>query len=214
MSAGKTLCVNDLRFLGDIADLTSADWSRPSLCTEWSNHEVLAHLVIGRSAPLCTVTTGVIRQRSFDRENTRAARALAAQRTPGELISDYHRFTEQPVGVGKLFPRSLLLGDHVVHELDILFALGRDSQVPTDILVKVLNTQVRLPNPFVPAYFTARGLRLHATDADWHHGTSGPAVEGTAAALASVLAGRPRILAHLRGHGVTLLAQRLALTTR
>ncbi len=209
MSAADVLRAHDLRFLDTVADLTATDWARPSLCSEWSNHEVLAHLVIGRSASVRDIATGMIRARSFDRENTRTAKTLAADQAPEELLNEYRRFIIQPSGVGKVFPRGLLLGDHAVHELDILFALDHTSSIPAEILVKVLKTQVGLPNPFVPAYFTARGLRLRATDADWNHGTSGPVVEGTAAVLASVLAGRPKMLTYLGGDGVGVLAQRL-----
>ncbi|WP_078290567.1 maleylpyruvate isomerase family mycothiol-dependent enzyme [Mycobacterium sp. D16R24] len=209
MSAADLLRGNDLRFLAAAQDLTVEEWLRPSLCTEWSNHEVLAHLVVGRSASVRDITAGMIRRRSFDRENTYAARTLAADYAPTELLNEYRGFIDQPIGIGKVFPRTLLLGDHVVHELDILFALERTSSIRSEILVKVLNTQVELPNPFVPAYFTARGLRLRATDAHWAHGNSGPVVEGAAAALASVLAGRPKMLAHLSGEGAAVLAERL-----
>lgn len=214
MSRADILRVNDARFLDAVADLSQTDWLGPSLCTEWSNHEVLAHLVIGFSASVRGITAGVVRQRSFDRENTRTARCLAADRSPEELLDDYRGFINRPTGIGKVFPRSLLLGDHVVHELDILFALDRTSSIPTGILVKVLNTQVGLPNPFVPAYFTARGLQLRATDARWAHGRSGPVVQGPAAALTSVLAGRPRMLAYLTGEGAAVLAERLGSRAR
>ncbi|MFA4087616.1 maleylpyruvate isomerase family mycothiol-dependent enzyme [Mycobacteroides chelonae] len=209
MSHADILRANDARFLDAVADLGPADWLGPSLCTEWSNHEVLAHLVIGCSAPVRGITAGVIRQWSFDRENTRTAKSLAADRSPEELLGDYRGLINRPTGIGKVFPRSLLLGDHVVHELDILFALDRASSIPAGILVKVLNTQVGLPNPFVPAYFTARGLQLRATDVRWAHGRSGPEVHGPAAAFTSVLAGRPRMLECLSGEGAAVLTERL-----
>ena len=58
----------------------------------------------------------------------------------------------------------------------MLFALGREPGVPADALVAVLNTQVSVPNPLVPAFRNSRGLRLTATDADWAHGVAGPTV--------------------------------------
>ena len=70
----------------------------------------------------------------------------------------------------------------------MLFALGREPAIPADALVAVLNTQVSVPNPFVPAFRNSRGLRLIATDADWTHGEAGPIVRGRAADLVSVLA--------------------------
>jgi hypothetical protein len=77
-------------------------------------------------------------------------------------------------------------------------------------VVAVLNTQVALPNPFVPAFRNSRGLRLRATDVDWAHGGRGPLVEGRGAELVSVLGNRPRMLPALRGDGVELLASRVS----
>ena len=111
--------------------------------------------------------------------------------------------------MGRYFPTSLLLGDHVTHELDILLALDRDHDVAGDALIAVLNTQVSLPNPFVPAFRNSRGLRLIATDVDWTHGDDGPTVHGLAADLVSVLGNRPRALARLSGDGVAALSSRV-----
>ncbi len=73
----------------------------------------------------------------------------------------------------------------------------------------MLNTQVSLPNPFVPAFRNSRGLRLRATDVEWTHGDDGPVVEGRAVELVSVLGDRPRLLSCLKGGGVELLAARV-----
>ena len=101
------------------------------------------------------------------------------------------------------------MGDHVIHELDITYALGKEPAVPVSTVVAVLNTQVRVPNPFVPATARARGLNLLATDADWSHRADGPTVTGRAAHLASVLAGRPCALPYLSGDGVATLSDRM-----
>ncbi len=49
---------------------------------------------------------------------------LAAGRTPAELIDDFAALIDRPHGLGRVFPRRLLLGDHVIHELDIVLPLG------------------------------------------------------------------------------------------
>jgi hypothetical protein len=90
----------------------------------------------------------------------------------------------------------------------MLFALGRDPAIPADALVAVLNTQVSVPNPFVPAFRNSRGLRLRAVDIDWSHGEDGPRVSGRAADLVSVLGNRPARLDRLDGDGVDVLATR------
>ena len=92
----------------------------------------------------------------------------------------------------------------------MLFALGREPAIPADVLVAVLNTQVNVPNPFVPAYRNSGGLRLIATDADWTHGERGPIVRGRAADLVSVLGNRPAMLPSLAGDGVEVLASRVS----
>ncbi|BBX63510.1 hypothetical protein MSAS_26840 [Mycobacterium saskatchewanense] len=201
---------NDARFAELVRGLSAAQWTQPSLCTEWTNHDVLAHLVVGYAASLASIAATMVRRAgSFNGANTDLARTLAAQRAPDDLIDQFVALTAEPRGVGRIFPRRLLLGDHVVHELDIAYALGRDSEIPTATVAAVLDTQVRIPNPFVPAAARARGLNLVAAEADWSHHANGPTVTGQAAHLASVLAGRPWALPKLRGRGVEVLAARL-----
>jgi uncharacterized protein (TIGR03083 family) len=201
---------NDTRLTGLARDISTAQWAKPSLCTEWTNHEVLAHLIIGYGVALSAVATTMLRHRgSFDAANTDLARALASQRGPGQLLDDLVALNRRPRGIGRVFPKRLLLGDHVIHELDITYGLGKESAVPVSTVVDVLNTQVRVPNPFVPAAARARGLNLVATDANWARHADGPAVSGQAAHLASVLAGRPWALSRLRGEGVGVLSSRM-----
>ena len=215
MSVHDLLRDNDERFCTLADGFSADDWSFPSLCDRWTNHEVLAHLVVGLSASLRSVSGAMLRHGgAFDRANAEMARVLAAGRSPAELLDHYQRLGRQPRGLGRYFPSRLLLGDHVTHELDMGFALGREPAVGADALVAVLNTQVAVPNPFVPAFRTARGLRLRATDAEWSHGERGPVVEGRAAELVSVLGNRPETLSRLGGDGVAVLESRLSLPTR
>lgn len=205
---------NDARFAEFARDITAAQWAGPSLCAEWTNHEVLAHLVIGYQAAVTSIAASMFRHRgSFDAANTDLARLLAARRNPDELIDDFTALARRPRGIGRVlrasFPRRLLLGDHVIHELDIVYALGKESTVPASTVAAVLDTQVRIPNPFVPAAARARGLNLLATDTDWRHDGDGPTVAGRAAHLASVLAGRPWALQFLHGDGAAALAVRI-----
>lgn len=201
---------NDMRLAELTQRITAAQWAEPSLCTEWTNHQVLAHLVVGYGIALSAVGASMRKHRgSFDAANTDLARTLAARRDPAQLVDDFIALTRQPRGIGRLFPKRLLLGDHVIHELDITYGLGKESAVPVSTVVDVLNTQVRVPNPFVPAAARARGLNLIATDADWSHRGGGPVVAGQAAHLASVLAGRPWALRHLSGEGVGRLSSRV-----
>jgi uncharacterized protein (TIGR03083 family) len=211
VSSHDLLRANDARFHALAAGFSADDWSQPSLCDAWTNHDVLAHLVVGYSAGALAVTAEMLRHRgSFDRANAAMARAVAASRAPADLLDDFERLTQRPRGLGRYFPRRLLLGDHITHELDMVFALGREPEIPADALVAVLNTQVRVPNPFVPAFRNSRELRLIATDADWTYGERGPIVRGCAADLVSVLGSRPARLVRLDGDGTDTLASRLS----
>ncbi len=204
------LRVNDARFVEFARGITDAQWAQPSLCAEWTNRDVLAHLVIGYSAAVTAIAASMLRHRgSFDVANAKLARTLAAQRDPAELIDNFAELAHSPRGIGRVFPGRLLLGDHVIHELDITYALGKESAIPPCTVAAVLDTQVRVPNPFVPAAARARGLNLGAIDTDWSRRADGPTVEGQAAHLAAALAGRPWALQHLSGHGVTRLSSRL-----
>lgn len=200
---------NDFRFLAVARTLSDRDWSRGSLCSEWTNHDVLAHLVVGCQASPGTVALEMARHRgSFDRSNAELARSLAARRTPAELIDEYAALIDRPQGLGRVFPRRLLLGDHVIHELDIILPLGLPSTIERIAVAAVLETQVRVPNPFVPAAARARGLCLQATDTDWTYGHGELRVAGHSTYLASALAGRPWALDQLSGDGVPVLRQR------
>ena len=211
MSTRDVLRANDARFCALAAGFSADEWSQPSLCDGWSNHDVLAHLVVGYGAGAGVVAAEMLRHGgSFDRANAALARSLATSRTPADLLDDFTRLTRRPRGLGRYFPPRLLLGDHITHELDVVFALGREPEIPAEALVAVLNTQVSLPNPFVPAFGNSRGLRLTAVDADWTHGERGPIVRGPAADLVSVLGSRPAMLARLDGDGVDLLASRVS----
>ena len=97
---------------------------------------------------------------SFDRANAAMARSLAATADPRRTARRLRAADRRPRGLGRYFPPRLLLGDHITHELDMLFALDREPAIPAEALVAVLNTQVSVPNPFVPAFRNSRGLRL------------------------------------------------------
>ena len=50
MSTHNLLCDNDIRFVDFAKGLSQDDREHPSLCSDWNNHGVLAHLVIGYMA--------------------------------------------------------------------------------------------------------------------------------------------------------------------
>lgn len=204
----------DRHFVDFARSLKPVEWTQPSLCSEWTAHDVLAHLVVGCSISVPKLGWAMATHRmNFDRTNTAVAQSLARQCSPHELIDSFERLIEHRRGIGRLFPPELLLGDHVMHHLDIALALGKSAEVPEEIVHAVLDTEVSLPNPFVPAKRNASGLTLRASDTGWTSTAKGGArgtVVGRAAHLASALAGRPHALAHLSGDGVPILSSRIA----
>jgi hypothetical protein len=79
---------NDLRFVSFARSLSADDWQHPSLCTDWTNHEVLAHIVYGYQAPPVPMVTEMVRHRgSFDRANSALARRHAGTRWAGHRPS-------------------------------------------------------------------------------------------------------------------------------
>ena len=214
MSSRDLLKRHDHDFVDFARSLTPADWMQPSLCSEWTAHDVLAHLVIGYSISVPCLCWSMGRHRmNFDRANTQLAQHLAHRSSPRELIDSFELLIDHRRGIGRLFPPGLLLGDHVVHHLDIAFALHVPPAVPGEIVDAVLATEVGLPSPFVPAKRNASGLTLRATDTGWASNADGDAcgvVEGRAAHLASALAGRAHALTLLSGDGVSTLSSRIS----
>ncbi len=206
------LARHDQLFIDVARSLTIEDWGRPSLCTGWSNKDVLAHLLVGFELPIGKLFARMASHRgSFDQANDDLTRARSSQREPAELLDDldwHHRRPRRPRR--PVLPSRLLLGDHVVHHLDIVLPLGIDPIIPEDAARAVLSTEVAIPNPFVPARKHAAGLSLEATDIEWRRVLDkGPKVSGHAAHMISVLAGRPHAIAHLDGDGVELLRERV-----
>jgi uncharacterized protein (TIGR03083 family) len=191
--------------------LTHDEWQRPSLCTGWTNQDVLAHLVLGLQLPLPQLLSAMGSHRgSFDSANAELSRRHSHRHTPHELLNAFEQTRARPRGIGRLLPTALILGDHTVHHLDIALALGRPAGITHEVAHAVLKVETTIPNPFVPARARARGLTLRTTDTDWHHpGDQTLDVTGGAEQLISLLAGRPHALSWLTGNGTATLRARL-----
>jgi uncharacterized protein (TIGR03083 family) len=78
MSTRDLLRANDERFRALAGEFSADEWSQPSLCDGWTNHDVLAHLVVGCSAGATAVTAEILRHGgSFDRADAAAAAKLS-----------------------------------------------------------------------------------------------------------------------------------------
>ena len=104
MSSAEMLRHNDVRLLGVMAGFTAAEWAAPSLCEDWSNHDVLAHLVIGYRAGIGLLPREMLHRRgSFDAANAAVARGTAASRAPAALLDEFERLIDRPRGLGRHF---------------------------------------------------------------------------------------------------------------
>src|SRR6266436_5603805 len=74
VSTRDLLRASDARFHALAGGFSAEEWSQPSLCDAWSNHDVLAHLVIGYRAGPGVVASEMLRHGgSFDRANAALA---------------------------------------------------------------------------------------------------------------------------------------------
>src|ERR1700712_1847205 len=128
-----------LRLAGELEARTAEEWALPSLCGEWTNAEVLAHLNVPFNVSGPTFLVEMVKARgSFDRANARLATALARRMDPASCIAGLrahadHRFT--PPGFGPEAP----LTDTIIHGIDILQTVGRSVDVAPEAL------QISLP---------------------------------------------------------------------
>jgi uncharacterized protein (TIGR03083 family) len=191
-----------------VSGLTDGQQATQSLCSEWSVHDVVAHLVVPLEVSIPRFVLAMLACRGdFDRANVRLAREQA-RRPFGEITEVLHqkadsRFT--PPGSGPEAP----LTDLLVHGLDIRWPLGLPRDIPEERLHKSLTFLTAAPVGGIVPKGRLSGLRFAATDIDWAHG-SGPTVSGDAEALLLAITGRTTALGHLSGDGVSTLCGRLA----
>ncbi|GAB3366779.1 maleylpyruvate isomerase family mycothiol-dependent enzyme [Amycolatopsis echigonensis] len=188
----------------DLAHLSDARWSTPSLCAGLSVREVLAHLTAGASLTPARWMAGVLRCRfDFDRQVAmRLAEYLGD--SPADTAARFRRVvtstTKPPL------PVVAMLGETVVHGEDIRRPLGIRREYPVGTLTAVARYYLG-SDLVVLAKGRVRGLRLEATDSDFSGG-SGPLVSGPTLALIMAMTGRSRFLDDLDGDGVEVLRGR------
>lgn len=197
-----------LRLVDRLRGLADEDWDRPSLCAGWTVRHVLAHLVTPYTVSVPAMALAVGRHRSIDRAMDAAARRIAEEREPDDLLSVLEANASSgfhPPGL----PLAASLTDAVVHSADIRWGLGdpHEDWAAPDRLGPVLDflTSPRALAGFVPPG-RLRGLTLRADDVPWERG-SGPEVRGPALLLAMGILGREQALPGLAGEGVTRLAR-------
>jgi uncharacterized protein (TIGR03083 family) len=192
--------------VGVLESLEPGQWAQPSLCTDWTVRDVVAHLVgydctSGAAFVLLFVATG------FSVNRTNAVLVRRWQRRPNDRLVVALRRGPRAWGVTRLLGRRLALIDSFVHQQDIRRPLGLSRAVPAERLVRLAEIMIR-DRVGAGGAKRARGLRLRATDVDWATG-KGPEISGPAEALIMALAGRSAALQDLNGEGVAEMASRV-----
>jgi uncharacterized protein (TIGR03083 family) len=188
----------------DLEGLAPDRWQTPSLCTGWSVHDVLAHMVATAKETPPRFFAGLAGSRfSFARFT---AKRIAAEKAggPAATLAAFRAVetsTAAPPG-----PPTSWLGEALVHAEDIRRPLGIAHDYPIASVTAVTGFYAG-SNILIGGKRRVQGLTLRATDTDWSHG-SGPLVEGPALALLLATTGREAALADLTGPGVETLRAR------
>lgn len=188
----------------DLEGLDDKQWEQPSLCEEWTIHDVVAHLVNSARTTRLGFVVGLARARfDFHRLNAHGVareRGASPLETLARLRHVASRTSTPPA------PLDSRIVEEVVHGEDIRRPLGLTRLYPRDAIVRALRLQARTPASFGGAKELVAPLRLTATDADVSIG-DGPEVTGPALSLLLVIMGRRAALNDLDGQGVGALRQ-------
>ena len=188
----------------DLQDLSAEDWAAPSLCSEWTVRDVLAHMTSTATlTPPAFFGKLIGSGFSFDKVQEKG---VAANRgaSPGDTLANFESVVtsvKHPPGPGQTW-----LGEVIVHSEDIRRALGIQHKYPTDAVVTVADFY-KGSNLLIGSKTRIDGLTLRATDADWSHGT-GPEVSGPILSLVMAMTGRKAADDDLTGEGVATLRSR------
>ena len=189
----------------DLTGLSDEQWQTPSLCTGWTVHQLLGHMVAtAKMTPPKFFARMAGAGFSFDKM---ADKQVAAETAggPAATLAEMRAqvgATSSPPG-----PVDSWLGETLIHSADIRRPLGIKHDYPTDAIERTLDFYKK-SNLIVGAKKRVAGVTLRAADADWSHG-SGPVVEGPALSLLMAMTGRAPALDDLSGDGVGVLRARM-----
>jgi uncharacterized protein (TIGR03083 family) len=195
-----------LALIADLGGLTAEQWATPSLCSGWTVHDVLAHIV----ATAKTSRLGFVRQFArarfdFDRFTANGVERERAD-TPAETLNRLRAALDRTVTPPA--PLDSRLVEMIVHGEDIRRPLGINREYPADAVADALRLQIRTTAGFGGGKELVAGLTLVADDAEFTVG-SGPQVRGPLLSLLLIASARGIAAADLHGDGLDTLRQRL-----
>jgi uncharacterized protein (TIGR03083 family) len=188
----------------DLETLDEDQWSKPSLCSQWTVWDVVAHM---------TATAKITPPAFFGKMltsgfslTTLQGKDIAVQRgnSPADALARFEAVEgsrKHPPG-----PADTWLGEAIVHAEDIRRPLGIRREYPTDAVVQVADFY-KGSNLILGTKRRIEGLALQATDVNWSHGT-GPEVSGPILALLMAMTGRKATADELSGDGLATLQAR------
>lgn len=188
----------------DLADLTPEQWATPSLCSAWSVHQVLAHLLsAAKMTPPRFFTRFAAAGFNFD---AFAANQVAVEGAGGPAATLAAFRAAQSRSSAPPGPKDTWLGEAFVHGEDIRRPLGIKHGYPLPFVTRAIALYAR-SNAIIGGKTRVAGVTLTATDTDFSVG-NGPAVEGPAISLMLAASGRKSALDDLSGPGVQTLRMR------
>jgi uncharacterized protein (TIGR03083 family) len=170
----------------DLQALDAGDWATPSLCEEWTVRDVLAHLTSTATLTSPAFFGGLVTAGFSSEKAQRNGIAAHLGAAPADTLTGFEAVltsVTHPPG-----PADAWLSEMIVHSEDIRRPLGIEYVYPPAVLVQVADF-FKGSNKLISARRRIGGLALHATDADWSHGT-GPEVSGPILSLILAMTGR------------------------
>jgi uncharacterized protein (TIGR03083 family) len=188
----------------DLTNLSSSQWEAPSLCTQWTVRDIVAHLSATASLNPGTFFVNMAKSGfNFDKfANGQIAKHRGSD--AGATLNEFRSLrdsTSAPPG-----PKLSWLGEVVVHGEDIRRPLGITHTYPPDAVRRAIDFY-KGSNLLIGSKKRVAGLALTATDDDWQHG-QGEAVEGPLLSLLLAMTGRGAACDDLAGPGVSTLRGR------
>jgi uncharacterized protein (TIGR03083 family) len=188
----------------DLDGLSVEQWARPSLCSEWTIHDVLAHQLSGAKMTTPKFFRHFAASRfqfnQFVGKQVRLEGAGGPVATLAAFRSAAYR-TSAPPG-----PKATWLGEAFVHGEDIRRPLGITRHYPLSVVTRAIAFYAG-SNTIIGGKNRVAGLTLNATDVDFSIG-SGPVVAGPAISLLLAASGRIASCPELTGPGVAVLRER------
>lgn len=188
-----------------LESLEPRQWEAPSLCSGWRVRDVVAHIVSYEEHGTADLVKRLGKARLRPHRLNDVALVEYNDLEPRALV-EFLRAHLTPQGATASFGGAVALVDGLIHHQDIRRPLGMPRTIPAERLLAALPFAVTAPP--LRGFWTARGVRLAATDVDWRRG-SGPEARGKAEAVLMTMAGRAGVAHELTGPGASILHRRL-----